>query len=467
VTLASIQVVEATNHSAAQPQAEDAPTARTKKGVLIRSFGCQMNVYDSQRIEAMAVGRLGLEPTEDPASADLIVLNTCSVRDKAEQKVYSELGRLRTLKEANPDLVIAVAGCVAQQEGEAIQKRAPYVDIVVGPQSLHHLEAMVAQVRRDRVKASDLRLDEIAKFDALPEAKAEGPTAFVTVMEGCDKFCTFCIVPYTRGPEISRPVEDIESEVRRLIAQGVIEVTLLGQNVNAYRGQDSEGTEYNLALLLRRLSLLNGLKRLRFTTSYPSEVDQDLIEAFAELPLLAPFLHLPVQSGSDAVLAKMKRNHTAAEYRDLVRRLREARPDLALSSDFIVGFPGESDADFEATLALIDAVGFHHAYSFKYSPRPGTPAARIEDDVPEKVKEERLARVQDRVKIYQRQALDSRVGAIEEVVVEGFNRDGDLFGRTAHNWPIHFAGAHDLIGTLVKVKVVRALGNSLRGEVAS
>ncbi len=435
--------------------------------VYLKTFGCQMNEYDSARIlDGLRVG-CGLEPTDDAESADVLLLNTCSVREKAQEKVFSQLGMWKPLKERNPDLVIGVGGCVASQEGEAIRTRAPYVDVVFGPQTLHRLPQMLKAVWAEHRPVVDVSFPEIEKFDALPEPRAEGPTAYVSVMEGCSKFCTYCIVPYTRGAEVSRPFDDVIAEVAGLAAQGVREVNLLGQNVNAYRGPMHDGGVADLALLIHYVAAVEGIERIRFTTSHPLEVNDSLIQAYAEVPKLVSFLHLPLQSGSDRILALMKRGHTALEYRSIIRRLRAARPDLILSSDFIVGFPGESEADFEATLKMVEEIGFDHSYSFIYSQRPGTPAADMPDDVPLEVKKARLARLQALINTQAQRYSRQMVGSVQRVLVEGPSRKDPqrLTGRTENNRAVNFDGDAILIGRFVEVRITEALPNSLRGEL--
>ena len=432
----------------------------------IRTFGCQMNEYDTARMADLLAASHGLSLTDDPAAADVLLLNTCSVREKAQEKVFSQLGMWRELKEANPELVIGVGGCVASQEGEAILARAPYVDLVFGPQTLHRLPQMLDDVRRARGSVVDVSFPEIEKFDHLPEARVEGPSAYVSIMEGCSKYCTFCVVPYTRGEEFSRPLDDVIAEVAALAEQGVREVTLLGQNVNAYRGEMHDGGVADLGLLIHYVAAIDGIDRIRYTTSHPLEMNEGLIRAHAEVPELVGHLHLPVQSGSDRILALMKRKHTVLEYRSIVRRLREARPDIRLSSDFIVGFPGETEADFQATLDLVAEVGFDHSFSFIYSPRPGTPAALLPDDVPLEVKKERLARLQQLLQSQAQSYSRRLVGTTQRVLVAGPSRKdpGQLAGRTECNRVVNFAGESDWIGTFVDVKITEALPNSLRGE---
>ena len=441
--------------------------------VFVRTYGCQMNEYDSARMLDLLRESHGLEPTDSEADADVILLNTCSIREKAQEKVFSELGRFKPLKAARPDLVIGVGGCVASQEGSAIAERAPHVDLVFGPQTLHRLPEMM-ETRRgggDRGPVVvDVSFPEIEKFDRLPEPSVEGPTAFVSVMEGCSKYCTFCVVPYTRGEELSRPLDDVLAECAGLAERGVREINLLGQNVNAYRGETHDGSTADLAELIACVATLDGIDRIRFTTSHPVEFSDSLIEVYGEVPELVSFLHLPVQSGSDRVLAAMKRGHTALEYKAKIRRLRRVRPELVLSSDFIVGFPGETDRDFEDTMKLVGDVGFDHSFSFVYSRRPGTPAADLPDDTPEAVKKQRLQVLQDRIR-QQAMAISRRmVGTTERVLVTGpSKRDpGQLSGRTENNRVVNFrAGDPGLVGTFCEVAIREALPNSLRGELVA
>ncbi|RMD79338.1 MAG: tRNA (N6-isopentenyl adenosine(37)-C2)-methylthiotransferase MiaB [Gammaproteobacteria bacterium] len=434
----------------------------------IRTFGCQMNEHDSARLAELLREGCALEPAEDPAEAEVLVLNTCSVREKAQEKVFSQLGVWRALKEARPgEVLIAVGGCVASQEGEALLRRAPYVDVVFGPQTLHRLPALLEEARALGRPRVDVAFPEIEKFDALPAPRAEGPTAYVSVMEGCSKYCTFCVVPYTRGEEVSRPLEDVVAEVAELARQGVREVTLLGQNVNAYRGPTADGEEADLALLLHYLAAVEGIGRLRFTTSHPVALSERLIEAFAELPQLAGHIHLPVQSGSDRILAAMKRGHSVLEYKAKVHRLRQARPGLAVSSDFIVGFPGETEEDFQATLDLVEEIGFDRSFSFVYSPRPGTPAAALPDDVPLAVKKERLARLQERLRASEQAIARAMVGTEQRVLVERRSRRDprDWSGRTENHRVVNFGAGRELQGRFVRVRITEALPNSLRGEL--
>jgi tRNA-2-methylthio-N6-dimethylallyladenosine synthase len=437
--------------------------------LYIKTHGCQMNEYDSARMADVLADSHRLERVDDPIQADVLLLNTCSIREKAQEKVFSELGRWKELKDRKPSLVIGVGGCVASQEGEAIRERAPCVDLVFGPQTLHRLPQMLDEAVRARRPVIDVSFPEIEKFDCLPEPRAAGPTAFVSVMEGCSKYCSFCVVPYTRGEEVSRPFDDVIAECAALAAQGVREVTLLGQNVNAYRGAMHDGEGADLALLITCLAAIDGIDRIRYTTSHPLQMSESLIQAHAEVPELVGHLHLPVQSGSDRVLARMKRQHTALEYRDIVRRLREARPGISLSSDFIVGFPGETEEDFDQTMALIEAVGFDHSFSFIYSRRPGTPAADLPDDVPVSVKRARLARLQARINALAAEISAAMVGRVERVLVErpSRKRADQLCGRTENNRVVNFDGGPELIGRFVDVRVTEALPNSLRGEVTA
>jgi tRNA-2-methylthio-N6-dimethylallyladenosine synthase len=435
--------------------------------LYIRTFGCQMNEYDSGRMADVLREAHGMETTPDPATADVILFNTCSVREKAQEKVFADLGRVRQLKSANPRLLIGVGGCVASQEGAAIVERAPYVDLVFGPQTLHRLPRMIEARRASGEPQVDISFPEIEKFDNLPPARVEGASAFVSVMEGCSKYCTFCVVPYTRGEEMSRPFEDALTEVAELAQQGVKEVTLLGQNVNAYRAQTADGDAADLALLLEYVAAVPGIQRVRYTTSHPREFTQRLIDAHAAIRELAPHVHLPVQAGSDRVLAAMKRGYTVLEYKSIVRRLRTARPGISISSDFIVGFPGESEADFEATLALIDEVRFDASFSFVYSRRPGTPAADLPDDTPREVKLERLQRLQAKIEDHAGSFSRDLVGTRQSVLVEGASRKdaSELCGRTGSNRVVNFPGPRALLGRFVDVTITAALSHSLRGEV--
>ncbi len=437
--------------------------------LLIKTYGCQMNEYDSAKMADVLAASHGLELTADEGEADVILLNTCSIREKAAEKVFSQLGRWKALKRRKPDLLIGVGGCVASQEGEALLGRAPLVDLVFGPQTLHRLPELIDERRATARPVVDVSFPEIEKFDRLPAPRADGPCAFVSVMEGCSKYCSFCVVPYTRGPEVSRPLDDVLAEAALLAEQGVREINLLGQNVNAYRGaMGATGKVADLALLIRYLAAIDGLARLRFTTSHPVEFSPSLIAAFEAVPKLADYLHLPVQSGSDRILALMKRGHTVLEYKQKIRRLRAIRPQLALSSDFIVGFPGETDADFALTMKLIEELRFDQSFSFIYSPRPGTPAAALADPVPLAVKKERLAVLQRRIDAFAAEYLESRVGTTLEVLVEGRSRRNplDLTGRTSCNKTVNFAGPAEWIGRLVPVTVTQALAHTLRGRVA-
>ena len=435
--------------------------------LYIRTFGCQMNEYDSAKMADVLHEADGLEPTDRPDDADVILFNTCSVREKAQQRVFHDLGRVRALKDANPDLIIGVGGCVASQEGAAIVARAPYVDVVFGPQTLHRLPDLIARRRATGKSQVDVSFPEIEKFDHLPPPRVEGVAAFVSIMEGCSKYCTFCVVPYTRGEEVSRPFDDVLTEVADLVDQGVREITLLGQNVNAYRGSTSDGRLADLAALAEHLAEIDGLDRIRYMTSHPKEMSQRLIDAYRTVPKLVSQLHLPVQSGSDRVLAGMKRGYTALEYKSIVRRLRKARPALSLSSDFIVGFPGETDEDFEKTMRLIDEVGFDGSYSFLYSARPGTPAADLGGAVPREIGEARLARLQQRIDAQYAACSTAMVGTVERALVTGHaSRDSaELSARTERNRVVNFAGSADLIGCYADVRITAARAHSLRGEL--
>ncbi len=434
--------------------------------LFIKTFGCQMNEYDSSKIADLLDKFHGVALVETPEEADILLLNTCSVREKAQEKVFSLLGRWRKQKDKHPGTIICVGGCVASQEGEAIRKRAPCVDIIFGPQTLHRLPAMLTEVIERRSKVVDVSFPEIEKFDHLPAPRADGPTAFVSIMEGCSKYCTFCVVPFTRGEEVSRPFDDVISEVAQLAEQGVREVNLLGQNVNAYRGPMHDGDVADLALLIRYVAAIDGIDRIRYTTSHPMEMSDSLIEVYKEVPALVSHLHLPVQSGSDRILALMKRNHTVLEYKSIIRKIRAIRPELSMSSDFIIGFPGETDADFEATMNLIAEINYDLSYSFIYSPRPGTPASSLPDDVPLEVKKQRLKILQDRIN--QQTAAFSRamVGTVQRILVEGPSRKNpaEMAGRTENNRVVNFCGAKEQIGQFVNVNITAAFPNSLRGE---
>jgi tRNA-2-methylthio-N6-dimethylallyladenosine synthase len=437
--------------------------------LYIQTYGCQMNEYDSDKMADVLRESHGLEVTDRAEEADVLLLNTCSVRERPQEKVFSQLGRWRPWKAANPRLIIGVGGCVASQEGEAIVHRAPFVDLVFGPQTLHRLPDMLEQTRRTGKPVVDVSFPEIEKFDRLPEPRSEGPSAYVSVMEGCSKYCTFCVVPYTRGEEVSRPFDDVLAEIGQLAAQGVREINLLGQNVNAYRGSMHDGDNADLALLIRYTAAIDGIDRIRFTTSHPVEFSDSLVEAYADIPELVSFLHLPVQSGSDRVLAMMKRGHTAWDYKRRIRQLREARPDISLSSDFIVGFPGETDDDFEHTMRLIDEVGFDHSYSFIYSARPGTPAADLPDDVPFQVKQARLQRLQQRIHDNAQRISRQMVGTVQRVLVDRPARKDprQLSGRTENNRVVNFDGPWELIGQFADIRITEALPNSLRGVLGA
>lgn len=439
------------------------------KKLYIKTHGCQMNEYDSARMADVLRESHGLELTPDPEQAEVLLLNTCSVREKAQEKVFSQLGRWRQWKQGRPELIIGVGGCVASQEGEAICARAPYVDLVFGPQTIHRLPSMLTQARASRRPVVDISFPEIEKFDKLPEPRAEGPTAFVSVMEGCSKYCSFCVVPYTRGEEISRPFDDVIAEIVGLTEQGVREVTLLGQNVNAYRGPMSDGDVADLALLINYIASIEEIKRIRFTTSHPVEFSDSLIQAFAEVPKLVSHLHLPVQSGSDRMLSLMKRGHTILEYKAKLRKLRQVRPEISISSDFIIGLPGESEADFQATLALVDEIGFDHSFSFIYSPRPGTPAASLPDQLPMEVKKERLAILQERLGALEATISQEMVSTVQQVLVERPSKKDPalLAGRTSNNRVVNFPADQSLIGKLIEIRITEALPNSLRGVVAN
>jgi tRNA-2-methylthio-N6-dimethylallyladenosine synthase len=439
--------------------------------LYIKTFGCQMNEYDSAKMADVLAAAEGMESTADPGEADVIVFNTCSVREKAQEKVFHDLGRVKHLKRARPEVIIGVGGCVASQEGAAIVARAPYVDVVFGPQTLHRLPALIAARQRTGRPQIDISFPEIEKFDCLPPARVEGVSAFVSIMEGCSKYCSFCVVPFTRGEEVSRPFDDVLGEVAELALAGVKEVTLLGQNVNAYRGNvggESEGgrpESADFALLLEYVAEIPGIERIRYTTSHPKEFTQRLIDAYRRTPQLASHVHLPLQSGSDRVLAAMKRGYTALEYKSIARRLRAARPDVSISSDFIVGFPGESESDFEATMKLAAEIGFDDSYSFLYSARPGTPAAELADDTPHALKQERLARLQAQIEAQAGAISRSMVGSVQRVLVEGpAKRDpGELCGRSSNNRMVNFAGPPELIGRMVDVEITAARSHSLRG----
>jgi tRNA-2-methylthio-N6-dimethylallyladenosine synthase len=445
----------------------DATKPNTKK-VFIKTYGCQMNVYDSERM-ADVLAPIGYAPVETPDHADLVILNTCHIREKAAEKVYSELGRIRKYKEQNkPDMKVAVAGCVAQAEGAEIMSRAPVVDMVLGPQTYHKLPEMIAKVYRGTGDVLETEFDTLEKFDQLPELRQpKGFSSFLTIQEGCDKFCTFCVVPYTRGAEVSRPVSQIVAEARQLASHGVREITLIGQNVNAYNGVGEDGTEWTLGQLIRHVALIGGIDRIRFTTSHPRDMDDDLIETLGSEPKLMPYLHLPIQAGSNKVLHAMNRGHTYAEYKELIAKIRAARPDIALSGDFIVGFPGETETDFQQTMKCVEEIGYGSSFSFKYSVRPGTPGAGLPRQVPEDVKQDRLVRLQALLYQQQHDFNVSLVGKTLDVLVEGKGRKGgQLFGRSPYLQGTHFDGPESLIGQIVKVKMTDAGRNSLIGELA-
>ena len=437
--------------------------------LYIKTMGCQMNEYDSEKMADVLRESHGYELTDKLEDANLLLVNTCSIREKAQEKVFSELGRWRALKEKNPDIMIGVGGCVASQEGDGIAKRAPFVDVVFGPQTLHRLPTLIDAAKQGGDAVVDISFPEIEKFDRLPEPRAEGPTAFVSVMEGCSKYCSFCVVPYTRGEEISRPLDDVVAEVVSLAEQGVREINLLGQNVNAYRGPMHDGQIADLATLIYYVAAIDGVERIRFTTSHPVEFTDSLIQAYAEVPQLANYLHLPVQHGSDRVLARMKRGHTVLEYKQKIRKLREVRPDLSLSSDFIVGFPGETDKDFEQLMNLIADVGFDQSFSFVYSARPGTPAASLEDDTPLEVKKHRLQLLQARVNQQAMEISRRMVGTTQRVLVEKLSKKSDqqVSGRTENMRWVNFDADPSCIGEFVDVVITEAMPNSLRGRMAT
>ena len=442
-------------------------TTPVAKKVFIKTFGCQMNEYDSAKMADVLHAARGYESTSNVEEADLILFNTCSIREKAQEKVFSDLGRVKHLKAKGA--LIGVGGCVASQEGDALVRRAPYVDVVFGPQTLHRLPELIDQRRAENRAQIDIRFPEIEKFDHLPPARVDGPTAFVSIMEGCSKYCSYCVVPYTRGEEVSRPLDDVLTEIADLADRGVREVTLLGQNVNAYRGRMSSEAEIaDFALLLECVGALPGIERIRYTTSHPNEFTQRLIEAYAKVPQLVGHLHLPVQHGSDRILMAMKRGYTAAEYRSTIRKLRAVRPDICISSDFIVGFPGETDDDFAKTMKLIDDVGFDHSFSFVFSARPGTPAAALRDDLPADVKLARLQRLQAAIESQGDRISASRVGTVRRVLVEGPSRKraSEWTGRTECNRAVNFPGSPALVGRMVDVSITEVLGHSLRGVLA-
>jgi len=435
--------------------------------LFIQTHGCQMNEYDSTRMVDLLESSHGLEPTDNPEEADVLLLNTCSIREKAQEKVFHQLGRWKKLKDAKPDMVIAVGGCVASQEGDAIRDRAPYVDVVFGPQTLHRLPGLITQAATTRKLAIDVTFPEVEKFDNLPEPSVDGPSAFVSIMEGCSKYCTFCVVPYTRGEEVSRPVQPVLKEIEHLAEMGVREVNLLGQNVNAYRGVGADGDTLDLADLIRLIRDIDGIDRIRYTTSHPVEFSDALIQVYEDVPELVNHLHLPVQSGSDRILAMMKRNHMVLEYKSKLRKLKRIRPDISFSSDFIIGFPGETDRDFEDTMNLIHDIGFDMSFSFIYSARPGTPAADLPDDVPMEVKKQRLAILQQRITQNVQDISRKMVGSTQRILVDGFSKKdpGQLKGRTENNRVVNFRSDDtDLIGKFVDITIEQAYSNSLLGS---
>ncbi|WP_442681970.1 tRNA (N6-isopentenyl adenosine(37)-C2)-methylthiotransferase MiaB [Stenotrophomonas sp. JC08] len=437
--------------------------------LYIKTHGCQMNEYDSAKMADVLAEHEGLELTDNPEEADVVLVNTCSIREKAQEKVFSQLGRWKELKANGRDVIIGVGGCVASQEGEAIVKRAPYVDLVFGPQTLHRLPELIRARREQNRPQVDISFPEIEKFDRLPEPRAEGASAFVSIMEGCSKYCSFCVVPYTRGTEVSRPFEDVLVECAQLAAQGVREINLLGQNVNAYRGPYGDGEIADLGLLIRTLAEIDGIGRIRFTTSHPLEFSDSLIDAYRDVPKLANYLHLPVQAGSDRILSAMKRGYTALEFKAKIRKLRAVRPDISISSDFIVGFPGETDADFEKTMKLIEDVGFDQSFSFMYSRRPGTPAADLEDTITDAEKHARLSRLQAHINAHAAGISRSMVGSVQSVLVEGPSRKdpNELTGKTENMRSVNFPGNARLVGQFVDVVITEALSNSLRGRIAT
>ncbi|ELF6472959.1 tRNA (N6-isopentenyl adenosine(37)-C2)-methylthiotransferase MiaB [Vibrio vulnificus] len=437
------------------------------KKLLIKTWGCQMNEYDSSKMADLLNAANGYELTEEPEEADVLLLNTCSIREKAQEKVFHQLGRWKTLKDKKPGVVIGVGGCVATQEGDHIRDRAPFVDVIFGPQTLHRLPEMIKQSQSEDAPVMDISFPEIEKFDSLPEPRAEGATAFVSIMEGCSKYCTYCVVPYTRGEEVSRPMDDVLYEIAQLAEQGVREVNLLGQNVNAYRGPMHDGEICSFAELLRLVASIDGIDRIRFTTSHPLEFTDDIIAVYEDTPELVSFLHLPVQSGSDRILTMMKRPHTGIEYKSIIRKLRKARPDIQISSDFIVGFPGETDKDFQDTIKLIKDVDFDMSFSFIFSPRPGTPAADYPCDLSEETKKERLYELQQQINAQAMRYSRLMLGTEQRVLVEGPSKKNlmELRARTENNRVVNFEGSADLIGQFVDVKITDVFANSLRGEI--
>ncbi len=458
-------MTETASHAGDAPVAAPAPAPRGK--LFIQTHGCQMNEYDSAKMADVLAASDGLELTDNVEDADVVLVNTCSIREKAQEKVFSQLGRWKSLKKDGKPVLIGVGGCVASQEGEAIVKRAPYVDLVFGPQTLHRLPELIRAKRETGLPQVDISFPEIEKFDRLPEPRAEGPSAFVSIMEGCSKYCSFCVVPYTRGEEVSRPFEDVLVEVVQLAGQGVREINLLGQNVNAYRGPMGDGEVADLGLLIRTIAQIDGIDRIRFTTSHPLEFSDSLIEAYREVPQLANYLHLPVQAGSDRILSAMKRGYTALEFKQKIRKLRAVRPDISISSDFIVGFPGETEADFEKTMKLIEDVGFDQSFSFIYSRRPGTPASDLEDSVSQEEKHARLSRLQAHINAYAAGISERMVGTVQTVLVEGPSRKDptELTGKTENMRSVNFPAPARLIGQFVDVEITAALSNSLRGRI--
>ena len=458
-------MTETASHAGDAPVAAPAPAPRGK--LFIQTNGCQMNEYDSAKMADVLAASDGLELTDNVEDADVVLVNTCSIREKAQEKVFSQLGRWKSLKKDGKPVLIGVGGCVASQEGEAIVKRAPYVDLVFGPQTLHRLPELIRAKRETGLPQVDISFPEIEKFDRLPEPRAEGPSAFVSIMEGCSKYCSFCVVPYTRGEEVSRPFEDVLVEVVQLAGQGVREINLLGQNVNAYRGPMGDGEVADLGLLIRTIAEIDGIDRIRFTTSHPLEFSDSLIEAYRDVPQLANYLHLPVQAGSDRILSAMKRGYTALEFKQKIRKLRAVRPDISISSDFIVGFPGETEADFEKTMKLIEDVGFDQSFSFIYSRRPGTPASDLEDSVSQDEKHARLSRLQAHINAYAAGISERMVGTVQTVLVEGPSRKDptELTGKTENMRSVNFPAPARLIGQFVDVEITAALSNSLRGRI--